>query len=400
MIFRKDFFLYLLLVVFLFFGCTTTEEVSDNSILQDISTHFPASDGFIRLILDERTGSFSLYYLTDPVNMSYEPLFSARDPSTSYLSVSVDGNIHHPGRSNLFSTKIDTINGFPAIIFESSFLLITKTFTPLKTPGSQFANGAAITITIQNKSRVGAFVGLRMLLDTELSEYQRGISFITSEKLISGELIIEGSSGDNFWITRGENVSLMGSITVPPEYNSRVPDYIHIANWKRLSDVPWRLPYYEGRSFTFFPYSINDSAVCYFYEPALLPVGSSFTYVIFLTTEDIGFYNRNRTALLETPSVIYIAEAEESVQNIPAMDSPVVHSSADPIADTMELTLDIRALEEAALAEAVRTNEDPDMVTLMMLQDILNRFINDEIFLSEQDLGEIERSINRLRNRN
>ena len=392
MIFRREFFLPVIVIFIfsLFTGCVTTDEVSDNSIPQDISADFPASDGFIRLILDETTGSFSIYYMTDPVAMSYEPLFSARDPSTSYLSVSVDGNIHRLGRSNAFDTKIETINEFPALVFESSSLLITQSFAPVKTTSSQFANGVVITITIQNTGRTNSVVGLRMLLDTELSENRSEISFITSERLVINELTIEGSSGDNFWITRGENVSLMGSITVPAVYNSRIPDYIHFANWKRFNDVPWRLPYYEGRSFNFFPYSMNDSAVCYFYEPALLTSGNSFTYIIFLTTEDIGFYNRNRTALLETPSVITIAETNEPVQNNPAV----------PITNIPVQTINLRVLEENALAEASRTNEDPDMVTLMMLQDILNRFINDEIFLNEQDLGEIERSINRLRNRN
>jgi len=391
-IFRREFFLPVIVIFIfsLFTGCVTTDEVSDNSIPQDISADFPASDGFIRLILDETTGSFSIYYMTDPVAMSYEPLFSARDPSTSYLSVSVDGNIHRLGRSNAFDTKIETINEFPALVFESSSLLITQSFAPVKTTSSQFANGVVITITIQNTGRTNSVVGLRMLLDTELSENRSEISFITSERLVINELTIEGSSGDNFWITRGENVSLMGSITVPAVYNSRIPDYIHFANWKRFNDVPWRLPYYEGRSFNFFPYSMNDSAVCYFYEPALLTSGNSFTYIIFLTTEDIGFYNRNRTALLETPSVITIAETNEPVQNNPAV----------PITNIPVQTINLRVLEENALAEASRTNEDPDMVTLMMLQDILNRFINDEIFLNEQDLGEIERSINRLRNRN
>ena len=50
------------------------------SILSAVETR----DRFVRLIINEKTGNFSLFFLSNSPEMSYEPLFSHKDPSTSY----------------------------------------------------------------------------------------------------------------------------------------------------------------------------------------------------------------------------------------------------------------------------------------------------------------------------
>jgi len=77
-----------------------------------------AVDGHIRLIANERTGSFSLFFLSDPSSMRYEPLFNARDPSASFLSVSVDGRIYRLGEDRNFSTTYERQSGNPAVVYE------------------------------------------------------------------------------------------------------------------------------------------------------------------------------------------------------------------------------------------------------------------------------------------
>jgi hypothetical protein len=156
----------------------------------------------------------------------------------------------------------------------------------------------------------------------------------------------------------------MGSIMNPVNPSEKTPDYIHFANWRRLNNARWKLRYSAGRSFD------NDSAVCYIYEPALLPAGSFFTYTIFLTTEDIPWYN----SVVRQPRT---AESQVLPQNTP--------------------TIDIEALERNAIIEAAQNNENADTRILLMLQNLLNQFIAGEIFLNEQDLMEIENAINRHR---
>jgi len=336
-------------------------------------------DGFFRLILNERTGTFSLYFLFDPGAMRYEPLFNASIPSASFLSVNVDGNVHRLGESRTFRTSYERLDGNPALVFESSSLKISEIFSPVKTANSPVVNGVKITITVENLGVQRSSVGLRLLLDTHLGEGQGKIPFITNSRLITKETLIEGSSGEKFWISRGERVALMGSI-LSPLNNSRPPDFVHIANWKRLNDVPWRLRAYEERSFNYIPYSIGDSAVCYYYEPVNLESGGTFTYTIFLTTEDTAWYN---SAVVPEPEPEPVRETQTEL--------PMVITAP---------TVNFTALEEAAKREAAQYYDDADVLYLISLQAILDQFLAGEISLNEQDLAEIERSINRLRNRN
>ena len=341
-----------------------------------LALSLPASeinDGSFRLILNERTGNFSLYFLFDPGLSRYEALFNTSVPSTSFLSVNVDGRIYRLGESLTFRTSYERLEGNPALVFESPLLKISEIFSPVKTANSSVVNGVMITINVENKGQRST-VGLRLLIDTHLGEGRGRVPFITNTQVITNETLIEGTSGERFWLSRGERVTLMGSI-LSPLNNSSPPDFVHIANWKRLNDVPWRLRYYEGRSFNNIPYSIGDSAVCYYYEPAVLESGRSFTFTIFLTTEDIAWYN---AAIMPEP-------VNEAQAEMPRVMAPTINFSA---------------LEASALREAAEYNEDADTLLLLKLQAILDQFLAGEINLNEQDLTEIERAINRLRNRN
>jgi hypothetical protein len=279
------------------------------------------------------------------------------------------------GESRTFRTSYESLEGNPALIFESQSLKISEIFSPVKTANSSVVNGVMITINVENKGQ-RSNVGLRLLIDTHLGEGRGKVPFITNSQVITNETLIEGASGETFWLSRGDRVSLMGSI-LSPLNDSKPPDFVHIANWKRLNDVPWRLRYFEGRSFNNIPYSIGDSAVCYYYEPAVLESGGSFSYTIFLTTEDIAWYNA--AILPET-----VREGEEQTET-PRVTAP---------------TINFAALYASAITEADENNENPDTMLLLKLQDIIDQFLAGEINLNEHDLTEIERSINRLRNRN
>jgi len=333
------------------------------------------NDGFLRLILNERTGNFSIYFLFDPGAARYEALFNTSVPSSSFLSVNVDGRIYRLGESRTFRTSYARLDGNPALVFESPFLKVSEIFSPVRTANSSVVNGVMISINIENKNNQRASVGLRMLIDTHLGEGRGKVPFITNSQVITNETLIEGTSGERFWVSRGERVTLMGSI-LSPLNNSRPPDFVHIANWKRLNDVPWKLRYYEGRSFNNIPYSIGDSAVCYYYEPAVLDSGRSFSYTIFLSTEDLSWYN---SAVLPEP----VREAQTETPRV-VIEAP---------------TINFAALYESAITEAAEFNEHPDTMLLLKLQAILDQFLAGDINLNEHDLTEIEMSINRLRNK-
>jgi hypothetical protein len=312
------------------------------------------TEGNIRLTINEKRGSFSLFYLSDPAAMRYEPLFNSREPSASYLSLNVDGRIHRLGKSRAFNTRVERQNGNPAIVFESSFLTVSEVFSPVRTAGSQEVNGVKITITIQNTGNRALPVGLRMLLDTHLGEGRGREHFYTNRRSISRETVIQSTSDELLWVSHNQDLSLAGSIANPLDRTSMAPDFIHIANWRRLNKTPWHLRPSEGRSFNYFPYFTRDSAVCYYYEPRILEIGSSFTYSIILVANDISWYG--------TAGV-----TEVSSQHI------------------------------ASLIESVSDDVDANLLLMYRLQEILNQFIAGEITLVEQEIEEIERTIERLR---
>ena len=383
-----------------------------------------SSDGYIRLILNQRNGSFSLFYLTDPVRMRYEPLLYNKDPTSSFLSVMEDGYVHMMGKSREFRTRLERQSGHPALVFESSSLLVAQVFTPVKTPNSPNVNGVRIDVTVQNKGTRHSFIGVRMLFDTYLGEQRGRIPFITNTQIIRSEKIIESLQGELFWISQGENVSLMGSVVNPVDSEARLPDYIHFANWKRLSDAAWDLNYSEGRSFNYAPYSVGDSAVCYFYEPVLLESRGMLTFTVFLTTDDIAWYRKSHPMITvripdpvpEQPSVppaiivpsgtVPVTVTPETQVEEVVLIEPEPYFIEPEIVPEPELVMEPEPVEEEPepipVSVQITVIEEPVVETeelkeLYDLQETLNKFLNGELFLSESDLLEIERSINAIR---
>jgi hypothetical protein len=241
-------------------------------------------DGFIRLSLDPLLGRFSLYYLSDPAHRKYEALFMDQDPRTSVLSLSYDNRIYRLGESEEFSVSEGGSAAQPTLIFESPNLRVLQEFSFISTGASQAANGIRINFRIENKGRRRALAGLRFLLDTKLGESST-TPFHTNNRMIQEEILFREENGfDAYWISgTTEGPALMGSLAADVD---RVPDAVHIANWKRLNDVPWALDLVSGRRFNNPPYSIRDSAVAYYYEPQRINGGDSVSFYLHLAIED------------------------------------------------------------------------------------------------------------------
>jgi hypothetical protein len=409
----------LFLLIFIFGSCSTLLQEDDNDQKRRDPAKIP-DDGYIRLILNNKTGSFSLYYLADPKTVHYEPLFNADEPISTFLSINIDGNVYRLGNTKQFQTKIDRLNGDPALVFDSPFVRVTQLFTPIKTSGSAAANGIMITIRVQNISSVKSAVGVRMLLDTNLGEGRRRVPFITNTQVVTSETILNGNSNELFWISRGSKTSLMGSIVNPVDGMGKGPELVHIANWKRLNDANWKLPFSKGRSFNNLPYSINDSAVCYYFGPEILDRDKILTYTVFLTTEDLAWYKlssvpphiTNSTPASAGSKPAATASKPVDVTSNPADTASKPTESSTQTTEqvvivvspeyifTVDSAINIPAIESQAQYEAAANNESVNTLTLIKLQEILNLFINGQIFLSEQDLTEIEKAIEKHRIRN
>ncbi|MDR0731388.1 MAG: hypothetical protein LBF63_06940 [Treponema sp.] len=350
-------------------------------------------DGFIRLTLNPVLGRFSLYYLSDPVYQKYEAMFMDQDPRTSVLTLRLDNKTYRLGESGEFSIREGGTARQPALIFESSSLVITEEFSFICTGGSPAANGVKISFHIENKDKRRVQAGLRLLLDTKLGESST-TPFVTDNRMIQEEIVFDTEAGlDAYWVSgTTEGPALMGSLGAGVD---RVPDAVHIANWKRLNDVPWSLDFVQGRRFNNPPYSIRDSAVAYYYEPVRINGGESTSFFLLLASRDTrGFVSFQPSEGLPVPL---------------APEDPFV-SEAPPPADIASAAPSVPAAVPTVAVPTVETETGPaPNVNPMIirsdynaLRDIINRvdeYFNFGVPMSDDEIRAIEQDLARIRSR-
>ncbi|MDR1388483.1 MAG: hypothetical protein LBJ31_00705 [Treponema sp.] len=239
-------------------------------------------DGRIRLVLHESTGRFSLYFMTDIAREQYVPFFSAEDPRTSFVSLMVNDRIYRLGESSYFRFHLAGTPSNPAFVFESPFIKLTQEFTFIRTAGSALTNGVRITISIVNKGEQQLNAGIRFLIDTHLGEGSAS-HFFTEQRQIGSETKLDSQTGDHYWVSKNDALALMGGVS---DGAVSRPDEVIFGNWKRLNDTPWKYNYVSNRNFNLLPYSIGDSAVCYYFEPAAVKKGETRIISMVLASED------------------------------------------------------------------------------------------------------------------
>ena len=222
------------------------------------------TEGKIKIIIHENSGSFSAYYLDDINSGKYVPLLFEKDPETSILSIMVNNKIYKMGNSSGFSRDIYSTSTGGKIVWESKVLKATQEFSFVKSTGSSLSDGFKITIRVENISDQNNLIGISYLFDTYLGEDQNahftldsGIS-ITSEDSYSSQF-------PNSWISPSTDTNIGGLQGMIRGPGITVPDKIIFANWKRMQDNMWNFQVKRSRNFNLIPYSINDSAVSFIY---------------------------------------------------------------------------------------------------------------------------------------
>jgi len=337
-------------------------------------------EGRIRLDLHEDIGRFSLYYLTDAGVESYLPFFIAKDPRSSFLSFMADNQSYRMGDDTAFSVRLGGTSSKPAFIFESSFAAVTEEFTFIKTSSSPVANGVRITITVANKTGQPVNAGIRFLIDTSLGENETA-HFVSDKRQINSETRIDFSSDDRYWVSGNKNLTLMGNIKAS---ESTPPGFVHFANWKRFNDAKWDFSYVKGRDFNLPPYSIGDSAVCYYFEPELIPVEGNRTVTVMLAAKDEGgFFSSSAVAITGNPASIPNPNPNPAATPNPPVDMPPV---ARPDENT---TINLR---ENEMKQSMQDD-------LYVLQDIIYR-LQDYVIsgtITDDELTRIRLLISRIK---
>ena len=228
-------------------------------------------DGRIKLVVDDRSGRFALYYLVDAAKGSYQPLMYDQETRTSYLTLYLDQRAYKLGESADFKVTVAREGDGIRVSYRSSHCAISQTFSIVASAGGT-KDSLRISFSLENVSEKDLSIGLRMLLDTWLGE-KSGAHFSTqSAGPVSTELTLSGSYTDSWVRSPGDSGATFQLTLADPTTR---PDRVILANWKRLNDSPWSMETSPSRTFTLLPYSINDSAMAVFWDPVTVRKGST-----------------------------------------------------------------------------------------------------------------------------
>jgi len=273
-------------------------------------------DGRMRLVVDDRSGRFALYYLADVTKNRYVPLLYDQETRTTYPTLMVDQKAYRLGETAEFRTTVAKDGAGVTIEYRSSFSVIRQSFSFTTSTGATLSDGVMISVTVENVSQKDSTIGFRYLFDTWLGE-KAGTHFVAPSGTVLGTEALYGIDSTEPWIkSPGDaGASLQVALTGP----ATRPDRVIAANWKRLNDASWAIETNASRNFTLLPYSVNDSALALYYDPVVVRPGASRAIIIALGNETSG---PQRTAI-STPV---------PATSVPAVDSVPLDAMADLIA--------------------------------------------------------------------
>ncbi len=231
-------------------------------------------NGKMRLLLDEKTGRFSVYYLSDAVKNKYISLLYEQETRTSYASLNYDGKSYKLGDASEFKVSVSRKDNDVIVEYKSSFCVVKLNFSFVSFSGTGVMDALLMHFSMENVSDKNASIGLRTLYDTWLGEKSAAHFYVSSGGPLSSETILDGDYTD-LWLRSMEKQDSNDVMQVLLGSPATRPDKVIAANWKRLNDSNWTVEKGVSRGFTMLPYSINDSAVALFYEPKVIRPGAN-----------------------------------------------------------------------------------------------------------------------------
>lgn len=309
-------------------------------------------DGRMRLVVDERSGRFALYYLEDVARNRYVPLLYDQEVRTTYPTLLVDQKAYKLGDAPEFRTTVSKdASGGVNIEYRSSFCVVRQSLSFAASAGASLSDGIVISLTMENVSQKDSSVGLRYLLDTWLGE-KAGIHFVASSGAVLGTEVLYGADSAEPWIrSPGDSgASLQVALSAP----ATRPDRVIVANWKRLNDAPWTIETNAARNFTLLPYSVNDSALALYYDPVVVRPGSSRTFNVVLGNETTS---QQRTAAVAPPPTVGAAAVADTAPLDVMADLIAVRSVIDSIDTALSSGSALGTEEQAALEATLKRLE-------------------------------------------
>ena len=225
--------------------------------------------GDIKLILHEETGSISLYSTESLTSEDYTSLLLEQDPGTSGIGLLLDNDLYNPGMSYKFQQSIFKTPKGAKFVWNSNMVLVEERFSAVQSKYSQVADGIKIEILIKNTSERVINVGLKFILDTWLGEKTNNHFYLSDGTRVRSEKKLTKYM-PTYWLSSEDAQDKTGLLVMLNGEGLTIPDEVVFANWKRINSSMWKFKSVSKRNFNLQPYSINDSAVCHYYNPELL----------------------------------------------------------------------------------------------------------------------------------
>jgi len=228
--------------------------------------------GKIRLVIHEQFERFIPYARVSPEGSGKEewvPLIVDKDPRTSYVTLRVNDNTYRLGSISGVRARIGKGPEGGTIHWILPELEVKQTFSFLRSKESAESDALRIVLEITNLQDTEVSLGVRYTLDTYLGE-RSSTPFRTPQLPAITRETTFAPDWENWFILSEDSERNMGLQVLLRGEGVTPVERVVLANWKRLSETLWEYPVNPTRTFTFLPYSINDSAIALYYP--ILPL--------------------------------------------------------------------------------------------------------------------------------
>ncbi len=294
--------IYVLIVLFLFPPLIQAATIENDSIL---------------VYVDEETGRMFLSTLAGKAEIQGDEkvdLLFFDNPPSSYTVIYVNNDAYiFGGQRGTFLKRPLTLGKSILTIWENELVNVELTIRFIGRKDSGVEDGVLISYRVENRTEYSLSVGLRILFDTYLGE--KGRCHFTAPD--AGEICYESefqkSEIPSTWMSVGQPGNCASCLRgVLKEGSMIAPDKIVFANYRALRE---NLGYYRIRkkkTFDYPPYSMNDSAVSLYYNPASLPAGQWRAYSTIIGLCDEGEYAEETVEIEKQEDIVQRPSVQEA----------------------------------------------------------------------------------------
>lgn len=350
--------------------------------------------GNLKVTLYPEINRFALYYLADPARNKFVPMISNLDPRTTSMKLRISDKVIDLSDTGYFTSELTGSPNEAKITYTSEEIIVVQKFSFVRSHKSQPADGVLIEWTVEYLGMSKVNAGLRFVLDTNMGE-GLGIHFSTDvHPRISSEIRLFEDYKDTYLISGDKDSALL--VQFSGEGLIR-PESIVFANWKRLDNTIWDYTLMEGRNFNQLPYSVNDSAVAFYWPSKRLATNEKmYANIILGLASSGGFGIVNQTETNIPPVQILPPEPDKPFEAEPTTEEDITEENP---ADTPKVNeTENTGLGPVTAEPPVKPfeNYDIDKMTIDQIISRIDFLMQNPNSISENEIEKITNALQKL----